>query len=155
VAIAATAGITFPCFRLTPVNATTAGFCYLVEVLIIATVWGLREAVVTSVVAVLCFNFFFFEPVGTFTVSDPHNWVALFSFLAAIGLDRAGAQQVAAQWEAARQSQELKSTLLEAVAHEFKTPLTSIKGARWRCRFRKICRWRLWTPGWSNWRCAR
>ena len=48
VAVAATAGITFLCFRLIAVNATTAGFCYLVEVLIIATVWGLREAVVTD-----------------------------------------------------------------------------------------------------------
>jgi two-component system, OmpR family, sensor histidine kinase KdpD len=266
VAIAVTAGITFLCFRLIPVNATTAGFCYLVEVLIIATVWGLREAVVTSIVAMLCFNYFFFPPVGTFTISDSRNWVALFAFLAtsliagqlsarakrrtreaidrqeemerlyalsrailqtdsreapgkqiaeqivqtlhlpgvalddhirgeihcagsehladlervlrkgpdafilpgamapivvspvrlggeeigalavwgstlsetalqsvsnlaAIGLDRARAQQVTAEAEAARQSQELKSTLMDALAHEFKTPLTSIKAA--------------------------
>jgi two-component system, OmpR family, sensor histidine kinase KdpD len=266
VTIAATAGITFLCFRLIAVNATTAGFCYLLEVLIIATVWGLREAVVTSVVAMLCFNFFFFPPVGTLTVADSRNWVALFAFLAtsliagqlsararrrtreaidrqkemerlytlsrailqtgsqeppgkqiteqivqtfdlpavalddhvrreihcagaehvadleralrhgsegfipagptapivvspvrlggeeigalavwgstlsetalqsvsnlaAIGLDRARAQQVTAQAEAARQSQELKSTLMDALAHEFKTPLTSIKAA--------------------------
>jgi two-component system sensor histidine kinase KdpD len=265
VAIAGTTGITFLCFRLIAVNATTAGFCYLVEVLIIATVWGLREAVVTSLVAMLCFNFFFFPPVGTLTVADSRNWVALFAFLAtsliagqlsarakrrtreavdrqeemerlyalsrsilqtdsreapgkqiaerivqtfhlagvalddqvrgeihcagsehladlesalrkgadgfipsgptsilvspvrlggeeigalavwgstlsetalqsvsnlaAIGLDRARAQQVTAQAEAARQSQELKSTLMDALAHEFKTPLTSIKAA--------------------------
>ena len=65
-AVAATAGITFLFFRLIPVNATTAGFCYLVEVLVIATVWGLSEAVVTSIVAMLCFNYFFFlRLVGT------------------------------------------------------------------------------------------
>jgi two-component system sensor histidine kinase KdpD len=29
----------------------------------------------------LCFNFFFFQPVGTFTVADPQNWIALFAFL--------------------------------------------------------------------------
>ncbi len=265
-AIASTAGITFLFFRLVPVNATTAGFCYLVEVLVIATVWGLSEAEVTSIVAMLCFNYFFFPPIGKLTIADSRNWVALFAFLAtsliagqlsalakrrtreavdrqeemerlyalsrailqidarepagkhiaeqipetfqlscvalddrargeihcagrdhleelervlrmgpdglmpagpmapivvspvrlggeeigalavwdsnlsetalqsisslvAIGLDRARAQQVAAQAEAARQSQELKSTLMDALAHEFKTPLTSIKAA--------------------------
>jgi two-component system sensor histidine kinase KdpD len=30
----------------------------------------------------LCFNFFFLPPVGTFTISDPQNWVALFAFVA-------------------------------------------------------------------------
>ena len=29
----------------------------------------------------LSFNFFFLPPVGTFTIADPHNWVALFAFL--------------------------------------------------------------------------
>ena len=72
VAVSATGGITFLCFRLLPVNATTAGFCFLVEVLIIATVWGLIEAMVTSLVAMLCFNFFFFPPVGTLTIAE-HN----------------------------------------------------------------------------------
>ncbi len=30
----------------------------------------------------LCLNFFFLPPVGTFTIADPQNWVALFAFLA-------------------------------------------------------------------------
>src|SRR5688500_9721729 len=30
----------------------------------------------------LCFNFFFLPPVGTWTIADPQNWVALFVFLA-------------------------------------------------------------------------
>src|SRR5262249_5149727 len=38
-------------------------------------------AVAASVAATLCFNFFFLPPVGTFTIADPQNWVALFSFL--------------------------------------------------------------------------
>ena len=36
----------------------------------------------SSIVAMLCFNFFFLPPVGTFTIADPQNWVALFAFLA-------------------------------------------------------------------------
>lgn len=49
--------------------------------------------------------------------------------LAAITLERAHVQEVATRAEAARQSEELKSTLLDALAHEFKTPLTPIKAA--------------------------
>jgi two-component system sensor histidine kinase KdpD len=49
--------------------------------------------------------------------------------LVAIGLERARAQQTASRAEAVRQSEELKSTLLDALAHEFKTPLTPIKAA--------------------------
>ena len=76
------AAITFVCFRLIPVNATTTGFFYLVAILGIATSWGLAESTIASIVAMLCFNFFFFPPIGTFTVADPQNWVALFAFLA-------------------------------------------------------------------------
>src|SRR5213593_4372956 len=81
IALALIAATTFVCSRLIPVNATTAGFAYLVDILVIATAWGLLEAIVASVVAVLCFNYFFFPPVGTFTIADPQNWVALFAFL--------------------------------------------------------------------------
>ena len=49
--------------------------------------------------------------------------------LAAIGLERARVQEVAARAEAARESGELRAAVLDAVAHEFKTPLTSIKAA--------------------------
>ena len=51
------------------------------------------------------------------------------SNLVAIGLERLRVQEAASKAEAARQSDELKSTLLDALAHEFKTPLTSIKAA--------------------------
>jgi two-component system, OmpR family, sensor histidine kinase KdpD len=49
--------------------------------------------------------------------------------LVAIGLERARVQDATSRAEAARQSDELKSTLLDALAHEFKTPLTSIRVA--------------------------
>jgi two-component system sensor histidine kinase KdpD len=49
--------------------------------------------------------------------------------LVAIGLERARAQDLAVRAEAARQNEQLKSILLDALAHEFKTPLTSIKAA--------------------------
>lgn len=49
--------------------------------------------------------------------------------LVAIGLERARAHDLANQIEAARRSEQLRTTLLDAMAHEFKTPLTSIKAA--------------------------
>jgi two-component system sensor histidine kinase KdpD len=58
------------------------GFAYLLLVLTIATIWGFFEAALASITATLTFNFFFLPPVGRFTIADPQNWVALFSFLA-------------------------------------------------------------------------
>jgi two-component system sensor histidine kinase KdpD len=49
--------------------------------------------------------------------------------LVAIGLERARAQDLTHQVEAARQSEQLRTTLIDAMAHELKTPLTSIKAA--------------------------
>jgi len=76
------AGITF-FFRqnVVGVNSTTIALTFLLAILGIATAWGLFEAIVSSVVGMLCFNFFFLPPVGTFTVADPQNWVALLAFL--------------------------------------------------------------------------
>ncbi|MBI4903350.1 MAG: DUF4118 domain-containing protein [Acidobacteria bacterium] len=249
--------------RIIPVNAATIALVYLLVILFVATRWGLTEAIIGSVVSTLCFNFYFLPPVGTWTIADPENWVALVTYLAtsitasrlsvqarertleatarreemerlyalsrailltdptrpvarqltnhvarsfeiravalydratgelhrsgpedfpgldqqfrqsamegtqfqssdkvitairlgsepvgsigisrgdlsdsalqglvnlvAIGMESARAQQAASRAEAARQSDELKSTLLDAIAHEFKTPLTTIK----------------------------
>jgi two-component system sensor histidine kinase KdpD len=257
---------TFLLRSVIPANAATAGFAFLIIVLFAATGWGLPQAIAGSVVAVMCFNFFFLPPLGTFTIADPANWVAFVALLitsitasrlsarvrrqateaeerereierlyalsraillidplapvgpqmvaqmsqtldarsvvlydratgeifragaddfptddaqlqaaasdealltrngdlllspvrlgarsagslgisgvalsesggqsvanlAAIGLERARAQEAAARAEASRQSDELKSTLLDAIAHEFKTPLTTIKAS--------------------------
>ena len=79
--LAGVAAVTFAAYKLVPVNATTVGFAYLLLVLIIASTWGFVEAAVASVAATFAFNFFFLPPVGTLTIADPQNWVALFSFL--------------------------------------------------------------------------
>jgi two-component system sensor histidine kinase KdpD len=63
-------------------NATTVALTFLLVVLVTATTSALWVAAATSVVAMLTFNFFFLPPVGTFTIADPQNWVALFAFLA-------------------------------------------------------------------------
>jgi two-component system sensor histidine kinase KdpD len=81
-ALSLVAAITFVFIHLIQVNAASVGFFYLVAILMIATAWGLVESTVASVVAMLCLNYFFLPPIGTLTVADPQNWVALFAFLA-------------------------------------------------------------------------
>jgi two-component system sensor histidine kinase KdpD len=72
--------VTYVDFRL-HLNATTAGFTYVVAALLIASFVGTAEAVVTSFIAVAAFNYFFIPPILTFTVADPQNWVALLALL--------------------------------------------------------------------------
>ena len=80
--LAIIAGITGVCSRLSGINATTAGFAYLLGILLIAAAWELMEALVASAAAMICFSFFFLPPIGHFAISDPQNWVALFAFIA-------------------------------------------------------------------------
>src|SRR5216117_416127 len=71
------AGITFFYRHIAEVNSTTIALTFLLAILGIATAWGLFEDIVSSIIGMLCINFFFLPPVGTFTIADPQNWVAL------------------------------------------------------------------------------
>src|SRR5437868_1211045 len=68
------------CFFL-HVNATTVALVMLLVVLGTATKWGLREAIFTAVLCMMGFNYFFLPPIGTLTIADPQNWVALAAFI--------------------------------------------------------------------------
>jgi K+-sensing histidine kinase KdpD len=138
------------------INATTVALALLLVVLFVATKWGATPAVVASLFGVLCFNFFFLPPLGTLNVAAADNWVALVVFLAtAITVGQlsarakrrteeadAGRREIerlyrelreaferASQAEAIKQSERLKSALLDAVTHDLRTPLTSIKAS--------------------------
>jgi two-component system sensor histidine kinase KdpD len=63
------------------VNNTTVALSLLLAILGISAQWGLAEASLASLVAVLGFNFYYLPPVGAFTIQDPQNWVALLAFL--------------------------------------------------------------------------
>ncbi len=67
--------------RLGTTNQTTIALAYLLVVLFVAAWGNLSSAVVTSVAAMLGLNYYFMPPVGTFTIVDPHNWIALVAFL--------------------------------------------------------------------------
>ena len=115
-------------------NVAVAALAYLLIVLVVAAASRLLIAVVTSLVAMLGLNFFFLPPVGTFTIADPQNWVALFAFLTLAGfmttaMQRAHLLEARKAGELARQSEQLKTALLASLAHDLRTPLTAIRVA--------------------------
>lgn len=80
-AFGALAGIVLLYQRWLQVNPTTVALTLLLLILVLAAEWGLRYAVVLSLAAAACYNFFFLPPAGTFVIRDPQNWLALFAFL--------------------------------------------------------------------------
>src|SRR6185369_16103891 len=138
------------------VNAATVSLALLLNVLFIATRWGSAPALLASILAMLCFNFFFLPPLGTFTIAATDNWIALLAFLltaitagqlsarakrrgeeAELGrheIERLYAElreafERASHAEALRQSEKLKSALLDAVTHDLRTPAPSINAS--------------------------
>jgi len=90
------------------VHTTTVVLTFLLAILVASTVWGVAVSVFMSMIAVLVADYYFFPPIGRFTMSDPQDWVALISFLitALIGSDlsaRARRQAI----EATRQRNEV------------------------------------------------
>ena len=67
--------------KVLPVNPTTVALTFLLAILAVSTLWGMAVSVAMSLAAMLSFNYFFLPPVGTFTIADPQNWVALIAFL--------------------------------------------------------------------------
>jgi two-component system sensor histidine kinase KdpD len=66
---------------LPDVSPTTVALALLLVVLATATTARLWIAIFVSVVSMLAFNFFFLPPVGTLTIANPQNWIALIAFL--------------------------------------------------------------------------
>ena len=138
------------------INSTTVALAFLLVVLFVALFWGSRPALLASVLGMFCLNFFFLPPLYTLSIAHPPNWVALTAFFTtalAVGQlsarakrqakeAEAGKREIerlykelqevferASQAEALRQSERLKSALLDAVTHDLRTPLTSIKAS--------------------------
>lgn len=137
-------------------NSTPVALVFLLVVLFTAAGYGSGPAIAISILSMLCFNYVFLPPYNTLTIADPQNWVALAVFLItsliAGGLSARAARRAeeaenrqreiedlydqlrrmfdkAGQVEAAKQSEQLKSALLDAVTHDLRTPLTSMKAA--------------------------
>ncbi len=105
-ALGAITALTLIEFRLAHVNSLTAGFGYLVAILLTAAYAGATEAVVASFFSVACLNFYFLPPVFTFTIADPQNWVALLAFLVTALVASRLANQARKQTQAALESKQ-------------------------------------------------
>ena|SRR5579859_5473844 len=81
VSLVAVAVITLFYSRVLHVNQTTVALSFLLAILAVSAVWGMVVSAFMSVVATIAFNYFFLPPVGTLTIADPQNWVALLAFL--------------------------------------------------------------------------
>src|SRR5215469_12118975 len=79
--LVAVALITWFYARALHVNQTTVALSFLLAILAVSAVWGMVVSAFMSVVATVAFNYFFLPPIGTLTIADPQNWVALFAFL--------------------------------------------------------------------------
>lgn len=81
VSLVAVAVITLFYSRALHVNQTTVALSFLLAILAVSAVWGMVVSAFMSVAATVAFNYFFLPPMGTLTIADPQNWVALFAFL--------------------------------------------------------------------------
>jgi two-component system sensor histidine kinase KdpD len=138
------------------INTATIALTFLLLILFTATFLGRNPALLASIGAMLCFNYFFLPPVRTLAIANSQNLIAWAAFLitaitagelSAYAKRRAeeaerqkkeieklyeelkSAFAKASEAEALRQSEKLKSALLDAVTHDLRTPLTSIKAS--------------------------
>ena len=52
------------------VNSTTVALTFLLVVLFVALFWGSKPALLASLLAAFCFNFFFLPPLYTLTIAS-------------------------------------------------------------------------------------
>src|SRR5208337_1190062 len=95
--------------RGAPADATSAALIFLLAILYVSAIWGLRVSIFMSVLATLAFDYYFLPPVGTLTIADPQNWVALAAFLiTAITASRLSEQARQRARDANRRRQEIE-----------------------------------------------
>jgi two-component system sensor histidine kinase KdpD len=136
-------------------DAGVAAPLLLLDVLVVARMWGTGPGLVAAASGAAAYSYYFLPPVG-FGIEAPEDWVAFITFvvtaviageLASRAERRAaeaqagrreierlyqelqGAFERASEAEAARRNEQLKSALLDALTHNLRTPLTSIKAA--------------------------
>ncbi|MGH9510955.1 MAG: sensor histidine kinase [Terriglobales bacterium] len=137
-------------------NLTSASLVLVLVVTVTAIAWGSGPALVTALLSMFSFNYFFIPPIYTFRIAEPQNWIAFLVFVGTAGAvgqlssrarnraHEAEARRIeiehlyrqlteafdkASEAETLRRSEQLKTALLDSVTHDLRTPLTSIKAS--------------------------
>lgn len=100
---------------------------YLIGTIMVAVKFGRRPAIIYSLLSVICFNFFFVEPLYSFNFYDQSYFVTFIVMLLS-------GVVIASQAEKVRHSkieieqEKLRNTMLSSISHDLRTPLSSIMG---------------------------
>ena len=127
----------------------------LLDVVVVARLWGTGPALVAAASGAGAYSYYFLPPAG-FGIEDAEDWIAFVTFIVTAVIAgelasraerraaeaQAGRQEIerlyqelqaaferASEAEAARRNEQLKAALLDALTHNLRTPLTSIKAA--------------------------
>ena len=127
----------------------------LLDVVVVARLWGTGPALVAAASGAGAYSYYFLPPAG-FGIEDAEDWIAFITFFVTAVIAgelasraerraaeaQAGRQEIerlyqelqgaferASEAEAARRNEQLKAALLDALTHNLRTPLTSIKAA--------------------------
>src|SRR4051794_4272879 len=156
VAAAVTVAAIVIVLRLLSVSyAGTAAPLLLLDVVLVARLWGTGPALVAAASGAGAYSYYFLPPAG-FGIEDAEDWIAFVTFTVTAVIAgelasraerraaeaQAGRQEIerlykelqnaferASEAEAARRNEQLKAALLDALTHNLRTPLTSIKAA--------------------------
>jgi K+-sensing histidine kinase KdpD len=127
----------------------------LLDVVIVARLWGTGPALLAAASGAGTYSYYFLPPAG-FGIEDAEDWIAFITFIVTAVIAgelasraerraaeaQAGRREIerlyqelqaaferASEAEAARRNEQLKAALLDALTHNLRTPLTSIKAA--------------------------
>ena len=153
---ALTVGPIVAVLRLASVSyAGVAAPLLLLDVVVVARLWGTGPALIAAASGAAAYSYYVLPPPG-FGIEDAEDWIAFVTFIvtAVIAGELAsraerrtaeahagrheierlyqelqGAFERASEAEAARRNEQLKAALLDALTHNLRTPLTSIKAA--------------------------
>lgn len=107
---------------------TNISMLYLLIVVLSAVLWGMPSAILTSVISVLCFDFFLIPPYMTFTVSHVQYVFTLIGFLI-VGIVISVLTSKVRDAVLQRQTEKLQNAILNSITHDLKTPLSVITGS--------------------------
>src|SRR3954469_4909426 len=127
----------------------------LLDVVVVARLWGTGPALVAAASGAGTYSYYFLPPAG-FGIEDAEDWIAFLTFIVTAVIAgelasraerraaeaQAGRREIerlyqelqvafdrASEAEAARRNEQLKSALLDALTHNLRTPLTAIKAS--------------------------